>query len=100
MKVVRRRLFVAMVLAVAVVSGCGPGPSAGPARWRYARVRPFTTVEKKVQWWVDAETAPRISKDATEGAAIDLMGAEGWELVAIIQASGDDWPTFYFKKPG
>ncbi len=64
-------------------------------QWEYW----FVTTDEGRARWVNGVVLKDWKKYATMAEYANLLGAEGWELVAVESGGLSTYKTYYFKRP-
>jgi hypothetical protein len=80
--------------------GATPGPASGQRTWKYTVLPAMSFPSAKKMMWACPDR--KIAGQVKVPDALNLMGGDGWELVAVICDKGGGEPfvtTHYFKQP-
>jgi hypothetical protein len=75
------------------------GAAPGQRTWRYSLLTELSFPSLKKLMWSCPDR--KIDDGTKTPDALNLMGADGWELVAVLQEGGREpfVTVFYFKRP-
>jgi len=93
---------ICIVLVVLLASSISfAAPPAGGKVWQYAVIMRISSGQKNL--WGTGSLNKHFQPDMIIPDVLDLMGADGWELVSVDRdgnaASDVSSTTFYFKRP-
>jgi hypothetical protein len=96
----KRIVVVLLAVMLLLAMGAGPGPVIEKRTWKYTVLTQLSFPTLKQSMWAGPDKEMDAALKVPE--ALNLMGADGWELISVISDHSGREPyltSFYFKRP-